>query len=148
MYTPDRKRLRETFFLAWRHYRDGLPLEGIEPLIVAVAERHPEYHAILENAEDHGDRDYQAEFGQTNPFLHLGMHIAIAEQLSIDQPHGVRACYQALRAGSSSEHDAEHHMMECLGETLWQAGRASAAPDPQAYLDCLERLYGKNPRLG
>ncbi len=144
MYTQDRKRLREAFFHAWRSYRHGLPLEGIEPFIVAVVERHPEYHAILENAQDHGDRDYPADSGQSNPFLHLGMHIAIAEQLSIDRPAGVRACYQALCA-RTSQHDAEHRMMECLGEMLWQAGQAGTAPDPQAYLDCLVRLTGKKP---
>ncbi len=147
MYTQDRSRLRETFFHAWRRYRDGLPLEGIEPLIVAVIERHPEYHTILENAEEHRDRDYLAEYGQGNPFLHLGMHIAIAEQLSIDQPQGVRACYQALCTGAS-EHDAEHRMMECLGEMLWQAGQGNAAPDPQAYLDCLAHLAARKPRRG
>ncbi|MDA8363895.1 MAG: DUF1841 family protein [Gammaproteobacteria bacterium] len=144
MYTQDRGRLRETFFDAWRHYREGLPLTGIEPLIVAVAGRHPEYHAILENPDDHGDRDYSAESGQTNPFLHLAMHIALAEQLSIDQPPGVRACYATLCAGGS-EHDAEHRMMDCLGAALWQAGRSGAAPDADAYLDCLARLCGKDP---
>ena len=144
MYTQDRQRLRQAFFDAWQRYRDGLPLEGIEPLIVAVASRHPEYHAILDNRDDAGDRDYPAELGHANPFLHLGMHIALAEQLSIDQPPGVRACYRILCTGGS-EHEAEHRMMECLGEALWAAGRTGGAPAPDTYLDCLARLCGRDP---
>ena len=144
MYTQDRTRLRLIFFRAWQHYRQGLLLEGIEPLIVAVAGRHPEYHTFLENRDNRSDRDYPAESGQTNPFLHLAMHIAIAEQLSIDQPAGIRACYAALCA-TGSEHDAEHRMMDCLGETLWQAERGSGIPDMNAYLDCLARASGTDP---
>jgi len=142
VFTHDRNQMRAVFFRAWKRNRNGFPLEGIEQLIVAVAQRHPEYHAILDNAEDHGDRDYLPDLGQTNPFLHMSMHIAIAEQLSIDQPRGVRAHYQAILAHTGADHDAEHRMMECLGELLWQAGRAGSAPDQAVYLDCLARLSG------
>ncbi len=142
MFTQDRKQLREVFFRAWRRHREALPLEGIEQLVASVALHHPEYHAILDDTERHGDRDYQPDSGQTNPFLHMAMHIAIIEQLSIDQPHGVRAHFQALLAQGGDEHDAEHRMMECLGEMLWQAGRSGTGPDPAVYLDCLARLSG------
>ncbi len=142
MFTQDRKQLREVFFRAWQRHRDGLPLAGIEQLVATVALRHPEYHRILDDSERYGDLDYQPDAGQTNPFLHMAMHIAIIEQLSIDQPRGVRTHFQALLAQGGGEHDAEHCMMECLGEMLWQAGRDGTEADPAVYLGCLARLSG------
>lgn len=140
MYGHDRQQMRAVFFRAWQRYRSGQPLEGVETMIVTVIAQHPEYHALLEDPADTADRDYLPEHGTTNPFLHLGMHLAIEEQLSIDQPAGVRARYQALLARATDAHQAQHRMMDCLGEMLWRAGRDAAAPDPVAYLDCLGRL--------
>jgi len=124
----DRGETREVFFRAWGAYREGRPLEGVEKLIVQVAQRHPEYHSLLEEPEAARERDYFPESGETNPFLHLGMHIAIEEQLSIDQPQGIRDCYQKLLARLPDEHAAQHRMMECMGEMLWQASRGAGAP--------------------
>ena len=141
MYTgQDRGETREVFFRAWRAHREGRPLEGVEKLIVQVALRHPEYHTLLDQAEMTRERDYFPESGQTNPFLHLGMHIAIEEQLSIDQPPGIRGCYQKLLGRYPDEHTVQHHMMKCLGEMLWQSNRQAVAPSDTVYLDCLRRL--------
>ena len=137
MYGTDRARLREVFFNAWRHHRAGQPLEGIERLVVEVAQRHPEYQRLLENSDSQIDRDYDPGLGETNPFLHLGMHIAIEEQISIDQPRGVRAHYDSLRLRLADEHAAQHIMMECLSEMLWQAQRTNVAPNEAVYLECL-----------
>ena len=125
-FGQDRRQLREVFFRAWQRHRENLPLEGVEPLIVTVALRHPEYHPLLDDPARAEDRDYLPEAGQTNPFLHLGMHIAIEEQLALDQPHGIRAQYQRLLARLADEHAVQHHIMECLGEWLWRAGREDA----------------------
>lgn len=138
----DRGQTREVFFRAWRAHREGHPLEGVEKLIVQVVLRHPEYHSLLEHPEPARERDYFPESGQTNPFLHLGMHIAIEEQLSIDQPRGIRGYYQKILMRLPDEHAAQHHMMECLGEMLWQASRQATAPQETVYLDCLKRLLG------
>lgn len=137
MYGTDRARLRQVFFHAWQRHRTGQPLEGIERLLVDVARRHPEYQPLLEDADAQIDRDYDAALGETNPFLHLSMHIAIEEQLSIDQPRGVRAHYERLRIRLADAHAAQHMMMECLGEMLWQAQRANGAPNETLYLECL-----------
>jgi hypothetical protein len=107
-----------------------------------VAQRHPEYHAVLADPERYRDRDYLPETGATNPFLHLAMHVAIEEQLGLDQPPGVLALYRRLAARHPDEHDAQHRMMECLAEMLWRAGREQHAPDPSVYLGCLQRLLG------
>ena len=136
----DRSQTREVFFRAWRRYREGQPLEGVEELIVRVARDHPEYHSLLDRQEDSQDRDYSPEQGQTNPFLHMGMHIAIEEQLSLDQPQGIRGYYQKLRQRLPDEHTVQHHIMECLGEMLWQASRQGQPPQASVYLDCLLRL--------
>jgi Domain of unknown function (DUF1841) len=136
----DRGQTREVFFRAWRAHREGRPLEGVEKLIVQVALRHPEYHPVLEQSEAARERDYFPETGETNPFLHLGMHIAIEEQLSIDQPPGIRGYYQKLLSRYPDEHAVQHRMMECLGEMLWQASRQKTAPQETVYFDCLRRL--------
>lgn len=158
MYTgQDRGETREVFFRAWRAHREGRPLEGVEKLIVQVLLRHPEYHPVLEQSESTRERDFFLEPDETavqgrtnaargrtpaaaNPFLHLGMHIAIEEQLSIDQPPGIRRFYQKLLARYPDDHATQHRMMECLGEMLWQANRQGVAPQDTVYLDCLNRL--------
>ena len=94
---------------------------------------------MLENAERYQDKDYMPEQGEANPFLHLMMHLTIEEQLSIGQPHGIRAHFQRLTERLESEHEAQHHMMECLGEMIWQAQRNGSGFDNAAYLDCVTR---------
>jgi hypothetical protein len=140
MFATDRANLRDVFFRAWHGYRENRPLEGIESVIVDVALRHPEYHHVLDAADDSVPRDYHAALGETNPFMHMGLHIAIAEQLSIDQPPGVRGCYRQLTARLPDAHAAEHALMECLTESLWQSQQSGRPPDQIAYLQCLERL--------
>ena len=135
MFNPSRDEVREMFFEAWRKYRQGMPLVGIEAAALDVVLQHPEYHAVLDDPERHRGRDYTDE---TNPFLHMSLHLALEEQLSIDQPPGIRSRWQAL-ARSAERHEALHHAIECLAETLWRAQRDGAPPDAQAYLSCLER---------
>jgi hypothetical protein len=147
MFAGDnRESLRAVFFRAWQRHQQGQALEGIERLVVDVALRHPEYHAVLANPDGYRDRDYLPEMGQTNPFLHMAMHISIEEQLSLDQPAGVRNHYRHLLERLPDEHAAQHHMMECLAEMLWQAARHGGTPSEATYLDCLARLGGASNR--
>lgn len=126
--------MRETFFGAWRKYRGGQPLVGIEALVLDVILAHPEYHEVLANPERSRDRDYVDE---SNPFLHMSLHMALEEQLSIDQPPGIVARFAELLARTGERHDALHEALECLAETVWRAQRDRAAPDAAAYLECL-----------
>jgi Domain of unknown function (DUF1841) len=139
MFAPTRDEARRFFFDAWTKYRNDAPLAGLEKTAVALIALHPEYHALLEEPDRHLERDFAPEGGAVNPFLHLSLHLAVAEQLAIDQPPGVRAHFERLRALRGDEHAALHAVLECLGETLWQAQRLSAAPDERVYLECLER---------
>lgn len=134
MFDPSRADVRETFFGAWRKYRDGQPLVGIEALVLDVILAHPEYHEVLANPERSRDRDYVDE---SNPFLHMSLHMALEEQLSIDQPPGIVARFAELLARTGERHDALHEALECLAETVWRAQRDRAAPDAAAYLECL-----------
>lgn len=136
MFNPSRDEVRQTFFRAWRNYRGGVPLTGIDALALDVILQHPEYHAVLDDPERFGERDYVDE---TNPFLHMSLHMALEEQLSIDQPPGVRGAWEALLRRAGERHAALHAALECLAETVWRAQRDAMPPDAAAYLSCLER---------
>jgi len=122
------------FFAAWRKYRAGAPLVGIEALALDIILLHPEYHAALADPERTRERDYVDE---SNPFLHMSLHVALEEQLSIDQPPGIAQRFAALLRRFQDRHEALHQALECLAETVWRAQRERAAPDAVAYLDCL-----------
>jgi hypothetical protein len=101
---------------------------------------HPEYHGILSDLESAKETEYTPEKGQTNPFLHLSMHMSITEQVQIDQPHGIREASQQLMIKLDSEHEAQHKIMECLGQVLWNAQRDGAPPDMAAYVEAIKKL--------
>lgn len=140
MFFPDdRTVLRQMYLEAWRRRRDGLPIEPLQAQIADVIEAHPEYVAMIEGGEDSLHRDWTPELGETNPFLHLGLHLALREQVATDRPRGIAGVHRRL-AEAHGRHEAEHRMMECLGRALWEAQRAGVAPDEAAYLESLRRL--------
>ena len=138
MFNPSREQVRLFFCDAWRKHRARLVLEGAEVTAAELIEQHPEYHALLENPEAAVAQEFTPEGGQMNPFLHLSLHLAIADQISIDQPPGIRAAYQALRH-RLEVHDAEHAVLECLGEALWRAQQNGGAIDAELYLENVRR---------
>ena len=123
---------------AWNKAVAGRPLSPLEAQIASVVEEHPEYHG--EVTEENLDKDYRPEGGQTNPFLHMGLHLGIREQVATDRPAGINKVYQRLLERSGDRHAAEHEMIECLAETLWEAQSQGRAPDEQQYLERLRRL--------
>ena len=143
MFNPSRDEVRRFFSDTWGKYRRGEDLSGLEQTALQVILLHPEYQPVLEDRERSLEHDFSPEDGQLNPFLHLSLHLAIEEQLSIDQPPGIRARFEALKRKTGSEHDAKHDVLECLGETIWQAQRTGMPPDQEAYLECLARKGGK-----
>lgn len=138
MFGFNRDRLRGFFFEAWRKRQSQLPLEPLEKLVSDIVAQHPEYQALVESAN--AQAEFNPESGQSNPFLHMAMHISLAEQLSTDRPAGIRTLHQRITQKQGDAHQAEHQMMECLGLSLWEAQRANRMPDEQAYLECLKRL--------
>jgi hypothetical protein len=136
MFDPSREQVRQMFFETWRKYRGGEPLAGIETLALDAILAHPEYHEVLGQPGRYRDKDYTDE---GNPFLHMSLHVALEEQLSIDQPPGIVERFARLLARSRDRHEAMHEAIECLAETVWRAQRDKAPPDAAAYLACLER---------
>ena len=139
MFNPSRDQARAFLFDLWEKRRAGLALTPLESMALAIVLEHPKYHAYLDDRERYLDRDWRPEGGETNPFLHLQMHLAIEEQLSIDQPPGIRAAVEALARKRGSMHDARHDVMDCLAEAIWNAQRHGAAFDNESYLDCVKR---------
>ena len=137
IFSQDRTELRKMYAAAWQKRLDGMPLSPLEEQIARVIAEHPEYHGAVTG--DIG-RDFTVEAGQTNPFLHMGLHLGLREQLATDRPAGIAAVFRGLAARTGDAHDAEHRMIDCLAETLWEAQRAGVAPDEAAYLDRLRRL--------
>ena len=136
MFDPSRDQVRDMFFEAWRKYRAGAPLAGVEALALDAILAHPEYHDLLSQPERFRSKDYTDE---SNPFLHMSLHVALEEQLSIDQPPGIVQRFAELRTRIGERHAAMHEAIECLAETVWRAQRDNAPPDAAAYLECLER---------
>jgi len=136
MFDASRDQVREMFFETWRKYRAGLPLAGIESLALDTVLLHPEYHDVLSTPARYRDKDYTDE---SNPFLHMSLHIALEEQLSIDQPPGIGRLFNELLSKKRDRHAALHEAIECLAETVWRAQRDRAQPDAMAYLECLRK---------
>ena len=138
--------LRRAYVEAWRKRREGLPIEPLEAQIADVIELHPEYQSALENPDRTLDRDYTPDGGQSNPFLHMGLHLAVRDQVATDRPAGIRQAFQGVTARLGSAHDAEHRVIECLAEALWEAQRSSRMPDEQAYLARVRALMLPSPK--
>ena len=136
-FNPSRDEARNFLFEAWRKRTSNEILTPLEDLAAQLIAKHPEYFSFFEDPERYLGREYLPEAGEPNPFLHLMMHLAIEEQISIDQPQGIRAHFVRLTHELESEHEAQHRMMECLGEMIWRAQRDRTAPDASVYLDCL-----------
>ncbi|WP_319379545.1 DUF1841 family protein, partial [Thiomicrorhabdus sp.] len=139
LYTSERDKLRQFYADCWKKARHGLPMEPMEQMVARVIEMHPEYHRMLEN-EKHLGNEYKPEDGEINPFLHMGMHLGLQEQVVMDRPAGIKSIYQQLGEKTGDVMKTEHAMMECLAEMMWQAQRSQSEPDEAAYLQCLQNL--------
>jgi hypothetical protein len=133
-----RDQLREAYRAAWRKFRSQQPLTPLEKQIVAVVSEHPEYHVIIESAAS-DLANYSPRSGQLNPWLHMGLHLAIREQVATNRPAGITDAHARLVARSGL-HDAEHLMLEALAEAMWEAQRSGKPPDENAYLERVRRL--------
>ena len=129
-----REQLRRTYSDAWHKHLDHRPLAPLEALVVDVIALHPEYQALVADPIAAQSYEKGGQLVAENPFLHMGLHLAVREQLAIDRPPGVRELHRALQAAGHGGHDAEHVLMQALGETLWEAQRAGRAPDELDYL--------------
>jgi hypothetical protein len=137
IFGQDRDELRAMFANAWRKFCAGEVMSPLETQVAQVVARHPEYHGDVTG--DLG-RDFPIEEGRTNPFLHMALHLGVREQVATDRPAGVREIFERAAANAGDSHEAEHRLIDCLAETLWEAQSRGEAPADAAYLDRLRRL--------
>jgi hypothetical protein len=133
---------------AWRKHREGAPLEPLEAQIARLIAEHPEYHALLDAPDAVLEAAFLPEGGADNPFLHLGLHLAIREQVATDRPAGIATAHERLATRLGSAHAAEHRMLEVLGEVMWGAQRDGRAPDEKLYLERILQLASDPQRPG
>ena len=138
MFAPTKEEVRHFFCDTWRKTQTHALLTPLEAIARDWLIQHPEYESDFANPDAHA-AEYDVEQGKPNPFLHLSMHLSIAEQISIDQPIGIRDAFIALATKLGSEHEAHHHIMECLGQMLWTSQRNGTPPDAEAYIECVRR---------
>ena len=145
LFNPSRDEVREFFFATWAKFTAQQTLTALEKMVVSVMLLHPEYHAILDKPAQYKLQAYFPELGETNPFLHMSLHLSILEQISINQPIGIAGIYEKLTIKhqdehkSQSEHNAQHDILDCLAETIWLAQRHNAGLDAEHYLQLLQQ---------
>lgn len=136
IYTQDRAQQRKFLANAWQKYLDKQILEPLEDQLSQVIKIHPEYHSLIKDIES----DYFPEQGETNPFLHINLHLSLREQLSINQPPGIQEIYQTILGKNQDPHEAEHQMMECIAEMIFSAQKSNTPMNHQAYIQCLKSI--------
>jgi hypothetical protein len=139
MFAPTQHDVRRFFCEAHRKQRDGVPLTPLEAVAGDWISQHPEYHVDLSDVDQALAAVFDVDAGRTNPFLHLSMHLSITEQVSIDQPRGIKQAFLLLAAKRGSMHEAQHEVMECLGQMMWESQRGGLPPDGEKYIDCVRR---------
>jgi hypothetical protein len=139
MFNPSRDEVRNFFFDTWKKHNAREVMTPLELQALDWVLEHPEYHPLLSDPDKNRTRDYLPEVGEVNPFLHLSLPLSVAEQISIDQPPGLRGEFERLARKHGSLHEAAHDVLECLGETIWRAQRDGTPPDGGAYLECVKR---------
>jgi hypothetical protein len=140
LFGTERNQMRQLFIDAWRKQQQALPMAPLERMIADIELDHPEYHALLASPGEALEKEFPPETGESNPFLHMAMHISLREQVGTDRPAGIGRLYQRLVQRLGDVHEAEHRLMECLARMLWEAQVNQRLPDEQTYLECVRSL--------
>ncbi|MFW5432565.1 MAG: DUF1841 family protein [Methylophilaceae bacterium] len=143
LFNPSRDEVRDFFFNTWAKFNQQHPLSELEKIGLGVIQMHPEYHHMLDIPEKYKQQAYFPEQGETNPFLHMSLHLSILEQISINQPAGIADIYAQLKISHQEEHSAQHDVLDCLAETIWQAQQNKTVIDADYYLQLLNKKIGK-----
>ena len=140
MLFQNRDESRTYFYNVWKKQKNRLPLQPIEVIIFDVISDHPEYHRYLENKNSMFENNFSENDNEINPFLHMGMHIALKEQINSNRPIGINEIFTRISSKSISMHDAEHKMIECLERSLWEAHYKNEIPSDNRYIECLKKI--------
>lgn len=140
MFSNNREDLRQMYFSVFEKLNSKEVLTPLENQIAEVIQQHPEYHTFLQDENAKIDQDFSVELGQNNPFLHLGLHLALREQVGTNRPAGIQAIYQKQCKKYADIHQAEHSMIEVLAEAIWESQKSGKAPDDNVYLESLKSI--------
>ncbi|NOT66087.1 MAG: DUF1841 family protein [Methylotenera sp.] len=143
LYNPSRDQARQFLFDAWAKFKQNTPLSDLEKIAVEVIQMHPEYHTIFNMPERYINQQYFPEMGETNPFLHISLHLSVIEQISINQPIGITQIYDKLRQQHDDAHLAYHDVIDCLAETIWHSQRNNEPLNSAHYLNLLNHKIGQ-----
>ena len=144
LFNPSRDEVRDFFFNSWAKFKQQQALTDLEKIVISVIQMHPEYHVILDKPEQYKQQAYFPEQAETNPFLHMSLHLSVLEQISINQPIGITSIYERLKNKYQEEHSAQHDVLDCLGETIWLAQQNKTVINPDYYLELLHNKIGKS----
>ena len=136
MFTSDRSKQRQYLKQAWEKYTIQEQLEPLELQLSKIVEQHPEYQNLIKNL----DSEYFPEQGITNPFLHISLHLTLRDQITMDQPKGIKEIHSQLVLKSKDAHEVEHMMMEHIAEMIFNAQKNNAAFDLDGYIQALKQL--------
>lgn len=140
MFSSDRRKMRQPYLDTWERGKKGEPLDGMQQMLFDVIKDHPEYHALLDNPERALEADFPPEAGETNPFLHMSLHVSLREMIQTDRPVGVRGLINQIRLRVGDGMRAEHLCLDCLAEAMWKAQRNNQPPDEQGFMRCLNKI--------
>jgi hypothetical protein len=140
LYSQDRTKQRQFLAKSWQKFSNNEPLEPLESLLASIIQIHPEYHGLINNVGS----DYFPEQGEVNPFLHINLHLALRDQVSINQPTGIKEAYDTLLEKLKDEHAVEHLMMDCIAEMIFSSQKNNTPLDHQAYFKCIQSQVNKN----
>ena len=142
MFSNNRDDIRKTYYSVWQKFKSKQTLTALEQQIAQVIVEHPEYHQMLDKPQQQY-QEFFPEQGQTNPFLHMGLHLALREQVATNRPAGIAVIHSKLNQKMQSHLEAEHLMMDHLVEAMWQSQRNNTLPDETTYLANLTMLLKK-----
>lgn len=140
MFEANRQKLRQKYFDVWARHLEKLPMEPLEIQICDLILAHPEYHTMFNQPDKYLDKDYLPEQGESNPFLHLSLHLGVREQISTNRPTGIHTIYQNLMSRHQDSHYVEHLLMECMMMQLFEAQQTQQMPDEKVYIEALKKL--------
>lgn len=133
-YTQDRTQQRQFLANAWQKFLNKQMLDPLETQLTQVIEIHPEYHKLISDIES----DYFPEQGEVNPYLHINLHLSLREQLSINQPLGIKKIYQKILTQTKDPHETEYKIMDCIAQMIFSAQKNNTPMDHQSYIHCLQ----------
>ena len=130
-------------------YNNNYPqLSELEKIAYSIILEHPEYNYIFENQEKYLDYQWLPEDGIINPMLHLALHMAVTEQLSVTKLSAITSTeintlQQQILQKYPIRHQAEHQLMECLAEMIFHAERSKTPPNIDIYINCIKKKLNK-----